>query len=116
MNRRNAIAALFAATLAGAAAPATVSAENYPERPIEIVVPFGPGGGADQMARMLGKLLEADLGTSLPVINVPGGTGAVGLSKVMASPADGYQLVVMSSEVAVKFVQDQIDLMKRSTR
>ncbi|HSO06298.1 MAG TPA: tripartite tricarboxylate transporter substrate binding protein [Pelomicrobium sp.] len=99
MNRRNAIAALFAAALAGAGASAPASAENYPARPIEIVVPFGPGGGADQMARMLGKLLEADLGTSLPVINVPGGTGAVGLSKVMASPADGYQLVVMTGEV-----------------
>ncbi|MFZ5557239.1 MAG: tripartite tricarboxylate transporter substrate binding protein [Pseudomonadota bacterium] len=99
MDRKSTIGMLAAAALAAAAVPNALAAEAYPARPIEIVVGFGPGGGADQMARMLAKLLEPKLGVALPVINVPGGTGAVGLSKVMASPADGYQLVVMTGEV-----------------
>lgn len=99
MNRRRAMTLLGAAALAGTGFPGIAAADTFPDRPIEIVVPFGPGGGADQMARTLAKLLEPDLGTSLPVVNVPGGTGAVGLSKVMAAPADGYTLVVMTGEV-----------------
>ena len=65
------LAALFA--VSGA-----IGQEKYPQRPIEFVVPWGPGGGADQLARKLGKLLEADLKTSFPVINVPGATGNTG--------------------------------------
>ena len=51
-------------------------AAGYPERPIELIVPWGPGGGADQLARLVSKQLEPMLGQGVPVINVPGGTGA----------------------------------------
>ncbi len=60
----------FGVALAGAGL--AVAQEAYPTRPIEFIVPWGPGGGADQVARKLGQLLEADLKVSLPVINVAG--------------------------------------------
>ena len=87
--------ALGAATVALAVAPpAAIAQDKYPTRPIEFVVPWGPGGGADQLARLTGKLLEPALGTSLPVVNVPGATGGTGMAKLLAAPADGYSMAI----------------------
>ena len=88
----------FAALLAGAAsvmlAHSPATAAGYPERPIELIVPWGPGGGADQLARLVSKQLEPMLGQGIPVVNVPGGTGATGLAKLLAAPADGYSAAI----------------------
>ena len=75
--RRAAVGAMAGVSFGVALAVAglAVAQEAYPTRPIEFIVPWGPGGGADQVARKLGQLLEADLKVSLPVINVPGATG-----------------------------------------
>jgi putative tricarboxylic transport membrane protein len=70
--------------------------EKYPSRPIEFIVPWGPGGGADQVARKAGKLLEEDLKVSFPVVNSPGATGNTGMAKLLAAPADGYSLSIMT--------------------
>jgi tripartite-type tricarboxylate transporter receptor subunit TctC len=70
--------------------------EKYPSRPIEFIVPWGPGGGADQLARKAGKLMEEDLKVSLPVVNSPGATGNTGMAKLLASPADGYSISIMT--------------------
>jgi tripartite-type tricarboxylate transporter receptor subunit TctC len=67
---------------------------SYPTRPIELIVPWGPGGGADQLARLVSKLLEPMLGQGVPVVNVPGGTGATGMAKLLAAPADGYSMAI----------------------
>ncbi|MBI2225876.1 MAG: tripartite tricarboxylate transporter substrate binding protein, partial [Betaproteobacteria bacterium] len=56
--------------------------DKYPSRPIEFVVPWGPGGGADQLARKIAPALEKELKVSLPVINVAGATGQTGLNKM----------------------------------
>src|SRR5512132_3928518 len=80
---------LCAALFGGRAVPA-----GYPERPIELIVPWGPGGGADQLARLVSKLMEPMLGQGIPVINVPGGTGATGMAKILAAPADGYSMAI----------------------
>jgi tripartite-type tricarboxylate transporter receptor subunit TctC len=88
---------MLAGALAGglaAAAPGPALAQDYPSRPIEFVVPWGPGGGADQVARALGKLMEPKLKVSLPVVNVPGATGQTGLTKMLTAPADGYSISV----------------------
>ena len=78
-----------------AVAPSLAFAQDkYPSRPIEFVVPWGPGGGADQLARLTGKLLEPEIGTSIPVVNVPGATGGTGMSKLLAAPADGYSMAI----------------------
>ena len=70
------------------------TAQDYPARPIEFVVPWGPGGGADQVARKLAKLMEPKLKVSMPVVNVPGATGVTGLTKMLTAPADGYSISV----------------------
>jgi tripartite-type tricarboxylate transporter receptor subunit TctC len=69
-------------------------AAGYPERPIELIVPWGPGGGADQLARLVSKLMEPMFGQGIPVVNVPGGTGATGMAKLLAAPADGYSMAI----------------------
>ena len=87
-------------TLLGAAgalalAPALARAQDkFPSRPIEFVVPWGAGGGADQLARRAGKLLEAELKVSLPVLNIAGATGNTGTAKMLSAPADGYTMCV----------------------
>jgi tripartite-type tricarboxylate transporter receptor subunit TctC len=83
------VGALSAVFLADAPARA-----EYPERPIELIVPWGPGGGADQLARLVSKLAEPILGQGMPVINVPGATGGTGMAKLLAAPADGYSMAI----------------------
>lgn len=68
--------------------------DKFPARPIELIVPFGPGGGADQLARLTGKLLEPIIGQGMPIVNVAGGTGATGMAKLVAAPADGYSAAI----------------------
>ena len=82
------------AALVSAVGTGPVLAQDYPARPVEMVVPWGPGGGADQLARLVGKLLESELGVGIPVVNVPGGTGATGMAKLLAAPADGYSMAI----------------------
>jgi tripartite-type tricarboxylate transporter receptor subunit TctC len=70
------------------------AAAEYPERPIELIVPWGPGGGADQLARLVSKLAEPQLGQGIPVVNVPGATGGTGMAKLLSAPADGYSAAI----------------------
>jgi tripartite-type tricarboxylate transporter receptor subunit TctC len=70
--------------------------EKYPSRPIELIVPWGPGGGSDQTARALSALLEPELKVSVPVINTPGGTGNTGMTKMLSAPADGYTMAILA--------------------
>ena len=81
--------ALAAMSVAG-----PVFAEDYPSRPIELVVPWGPGGGADQLARKIAQLGEPEIGKPMPVVNIPGGTGATGMAKILANPADGQTAAI----------------------
>jgi tripartite-type tricarboxylate transporter receptor subunit TctC len=76
-----------------ALAPMAARAE-YPERPIELIVPWGPGGGADQLARLVSKLAEPLLKQGIPVVNVPGATGATGMAKLLSAPPDGYSSAI----------------------
>ncbi len=78
------VAACLLATLPLAAMAA------YPERPITIVVPWGPGGGADIVARALAPALEKDLGQTIIVVNKEGGSGTIGASFAAHSKPDGY--------------------------
>ena len=92
------IAALLAAMLLALVASVAIAQEKYPSRPIEFIVPWGPGGGADQLARKAGKLMEDDLKVSLPVVNSPGATGNTGMAKLLANPADGYSISILTSD------------------
>lgn len=81
------ISAAIAATAAGAALA------EYPERPIEVTIPAPAGGGTDTSARKLATLLEAELGTSIAILNVAGGGGSVGVTQFMMTRPDGYSLL-----------------------
>jgi len=72
--------------------------DKYPSRPIEFIVPWGPGGGADQLARKIAPALEKELKVSLPVINVAGATGQTGLNKMLTSAADGYSISIFIAD------------------
>jgi len=91
MHRRTHVR-LAVAGLLLTAAPALTSAQDkqYPSRPVDMIVNFGPGGGADQLGRIMSKLLEPVLGVPLPVANVAGASGNAGLTKVLTSTPDGY--------------------------
>lgn len=84
----------FAAAGSSLCRTAFAADDKFPTRPIEMIVPWGPGGGADQLARQVGKLAEPMFGQGVPVVNVPGGTGATGMAKLLAAPADGYSAAI----------------------
>jgi len=89
---------LRSVVIAGAVAlTGAASAQNYPDRPIELIVTFGPGGGADVMGRQMAQLLEGKLGVSIPVTNVGGASGNAGLTRLRTSPADGYTMGTLIS-------------------
>jgi len=76
--------------------PSLVHAQDkYPSRPIEFIVPWGPGGGADQLARRVSKLIEPELKVSIPVINVPGATGNTGMTKLLSAAPDGHTMAIL---------------------
>ncbi|HKO66815.1 MAG TPA: tripartite tricarboxylate transporter substrate binding protein [Burkholderiaceae bacterium] len=96
LQRRRHLFAFTAAVAASTLLPLVVHAQDkYPSRPIELIVPWGAGGGADQLARRVSKLLEPDLKTSIPVINVPGATGNTGMTKLMSAAPEGYSAAIL---------------------
>ncbi len=95
-STRRALAALFAAACLGAA-PAC--AQDYPAKPVRMVVNFPPGGVADQIGRVLGAHLQQALGQPFIVENRSGGNGNIGAAEVAKAPADGYTLLLSPSNV-----------------
>jgi len=69
-------------------------AQDYPNKPIRIVVPYSPGGGTDAVARLLAQRLTSDLGQSVFVENKPGASANIGTEFVARSPADGYTILI----------------------
>jgi len=86
--------AFSVAMLAGPALNEAAAQDKYPSRAVEYIVPWGPGGGADQLARKTGVLMEKVLKVPFPVIDVPGATGGTGITKMLAAPADGQSIAV----------------------
>jgi len=86
-----------AAALALALAAALAFAQDYPARPVKIVVPFAAGGPADVYARFLAQRLQESLGQPFVVDNRPGGGAILGTEIAAKSPPDGYTLLLMSN-------------------
>jgi tripartite-type tricarboxylate transporter receptor subunit TctC len=72
-------------------------AQDYPDRPVTLIIPYSPGGGTDILGRILGQKLSELWGQPVVVENRPGASGLVGAKAAMQSTADGYTLVVGST-------------------
>ena len=91
-SRRSLLVA--AAALPVLAAARQASAQNFPSRPIKIIVPFPPGGGVDLTARLLMEPLSKELGQTIVVENKGGAGGIIGVEAMSHAPADGYTLAL----------------------
>ena len=92
-------AALVLAT--GALAPARVDAQDYPSRPVRVIVPFSPGGAVDGPMRLIAQQLSKRLGQSVFVENKPGAGATIGSELVAKAPPDGYTLLLASQTNAI---------------
>jgi tripartite-type tricarboxylate transporter receptor subunit TctC len=92
MRRRTVLAFGAASLVAGPA-----RAGDWPDHPVRVVVPYAPGGPVDLVTRLVSEKLGAKFGQSFVVENKPGANGAIGVQSVMASPADGYTLLLHAS-------------------
>lgn len=72
----------------------SATAQEFPNKPIRIVVPYSPGGGTDAVARMMAQRLSITLGQSVVVENKPGASANIGSEFVARAPADGYTILV----------------------
>ena len=89
--------ALAVALLTVAVAGSQALAQDYPSRPVKIVVPFGPGGPADVTARQIGSILQENFGQPFVIENRTGAGGVIGTLEVAKSAPDGYTLLMMSN-------------------
>lgn len=80
--------------MVGALAPASAQAQAaaWPNRPIEMIVAYAPGGGTDLVARLLARHLEKELGATIVVQNKPGAGGAIGFAELARATPDGYTI------------------------
>jgi tripartite-type tricarboxylate transporter receptor subunit TctC len=94
MKRNLALAAALALSAATATVPAAL-AQNYPSKPIEVIVPFSPGGTSDILGRILAhKLADEFKATTVTVLNKPGAGGNVGTAQYSKAAPDGHTLVM----------------------
>jgi tripartite-type tricarboxylate transporter receptor subunit TctC len=89
--------AWLAALAVGALAAAPVAAQDYPSKPIRIIVPFAAGGPADIYARFVGQRLSETLGQPVVIEDRPGAGSVIGTDAVAKSAPDGYTLLMMSN-------------------
>ena len=83
------------------ASAATSFAQEYPTRPIRIIVPFTPGGATDILARLLSQRFYEAFGQVVTVENRPGAGGNIGTEVVIKSPSDGYTLLMSTASMTV---------------
>jgi tripartite-type tricarboxylate transporter receptor subunit TctC len=81
--------------------PAAVQADEYPTGPITMIVPFGPGGSADTVARIVGNEVSKEIGQPIIILNRSGAGGNIGYEMAARALPDGYTLVMATSPLAV---------------
>lgn len=114
LSRRHFVANALLSSAAALLSSRTL-AETWPSRPIKIIVPFGPGGSADVVARYVAKTLQEKLGESIIIENRTGAAGTIGAASVAKSEPDGYTLLAISNTITaneILRVNRQYRLMK----
>jgi tripartite-type tricarboxylate transporter receptor subunit TctC len=94
MNRRH-VLQMLGSSLAFGTLPAW--AQEFPSRPVKVIIPFPPGGPTDVLGRIMAQKLSERLGQSFVIDNKPGASGMIGADMVAKSQADGYTLLVTAS-------------------
>jgi len=106
VGRRRQMAAPARASLAcalalGALPAANAQAPAFPDRPVRVVVPFAPGGGTDNLVRLIAPTVQTTLGQPLVIENRPGGASMIGTEMVAKAAPDGYTMLVADSAIVV---------------
>jgi len=96
INRLNVSMLLAFLLLFGALGPAIGSAADYPSKPIQIIVPFSPGGGADTSQRTFNKHAEPLVGKPLVIVTKPGAGGTTGWAELVRKKPDGYTMAIIT--------------------
>ena len=112
MNARRDFArhiAAAAAALLAVTSPIAARAA-WPERPVTLVVPWGAGGGTDATARIIGSLLEKEIGQPVTVVNRTGGSGVVGHQAISSAAPDGYTIGLITVEIGMMHWQGLTDI------
>jgi tripartite-type tricarboxylate transporter receptor subunit TctC len=84
-----------------ACGPLPAAAQNYPSKPVRIIVPTAPGGGVDILARLIAQKLADRMGEQFFIDNRPGAAGVIGARAVAAAEPDGYTLLMGPSSLAI---------------
>ncbi len=92
------LVAMWIFMLCVAAAGGAAYAQTFPEKPVRVVIPYAPGGGTDNLVRIIAPSVGAALGQQLIVENRPGGASIIGSEIVAKAPADGY--TVLATDLA----------------
>jgi tripartite-type tricarboxylate transporter receptor subunit TctC len=111
--------ALAATLVAGPILATQCFAQDYPTKPIRVIVPFGAGGPADMTARLIGNALQESFGQPFVVENRSGAGGVIGTLEVTKSPPDGYTLLMMSNTQTANeslMPQRKYELMRAAAR
>ncbi|KRE00748.1 ABC transporter substrate-binding protein [Bosea sp. Root670] len=114
IDRRTVLKGAAAAGAASLIAAPAIAQANYPSRPITMVCPWGAGGGTDATARIVAQLLEKDLGQPVNVVNRTGGSGVVGHSAIATAAPDGYNIGMLTVEIAMMHHQGLTELKSTS--
>jgi len=92
---------ILAVALAATVLVPVVQAQDYPSRPIRLIVPFAAGGPTDTISRVIAQKLTEGMGQNVVVDNRAGAGGNIGMGLAASSPADGHTLIVVSSSFVV---------------
>ena len=107
-SKRLAMLAAAVTVLAAGAALALDKPAGFPERPITIIVPYGAGGGSDQLSRAMGAALEKVVEQGVQVVNKPGGGGMAAVPDFMAAPKDGYTILESIDDAVTNHVSGKL--------
>lgn len=99
--RRPLLAALLAATISALSPALAAQAQNYPNRPVRIILPFGAGGVADISSRVIADKLGEKLGQRFVVENMPGAGGITAARSALSATPDGYTLALLTNGTAI---------------
>ena len=99
-----------------APSPDVAPGQDYPTRPIKIIVGFAPGGGVDTVARLVGQEMSKGLGQSVVIENRPGAAGTIGATAAARSEPDGYTLGGVSGRPSALRRHPQIAAVRHGDR